>query len=269
MPTGSPDHLKYHCPIWVDGQVNGERVRQSLTTRDLQRAAKRLAELEQGQEKPAKPLSEAITAFLKAKAELSPGTARNHRRILGHFQFVAHKCKVETLEQAGLDLLDQYRATRDVQPLMWVKELQMLLHFFRFWADREWIDDNPAKRTAMPRNIKPKPKEPYRTDEVVKVLAACDQIGAGAYERLRARAMVLLLRTPPSGSLMWRHRRGVASGTADPAVHDQERCTGHATTAPGFGPGARNGANPSQFRRGLSILFLDGQRHRKGCGPGL
>ena len=36
--------------------------------------------------------------------------------------------------------------------------------------------------------------EPYTTQDVSKIIAACDQFGRGPYERLRARAMVLVLR---------------------------------------------------------------------------
>ncbi len=46
----------------------------------------------------------------------------------------------------------------------------------------------------MPKNIKPALREPYTRDEIIRILAACDRIGRNAYERIRARAMVLLLR---------------------------------------------------------------------------
>ena len=37
-------------------------------------------------------------------------------------------------------------------------------------------------------------KEPYKPNDIIKILAACDAIGQRPYERLRARAMTLLLR---------------------------------------------------------------------------
>jgi len=51
-----------------------------------------------------------------------------------------------------------------------------------------------AKRVKPPANVKPKPVEPYTTQEIIKIIAACDQFGRTSYERLRARAMVLLIR---------------------------------------------------------------------------
>jgi integrase len=46
----------------------------------------------------------------------------------------------------------------------------------------------------MPKNIKPTDKEPYSRQDIIKILSACDLFGQRAYERLRARAMTLLLR---------------------------------------------------------------------------
>ena len=46
----------------------------------------------------------------------------------------------------------------------------------------------------MPKNLKPAEREPYEANDIAKIIAACDAIGRGPDERLRARAMVLLLR---------------------------------------------------------------------------
>jgi integrase len=56
-------------------------------------------------------------------------------------------------------------------------------------AFRNWVEEVP-----MPKNLKPSEKEPYSPQEVAKIIAACDFIGRQPYERLRARAVVLLLR---------------------------------------------------------------------------
>jgi len=46
----------------------------------------------------------------------------------------------------------------------------------------------------MPRNLNPADREPYEPNEIARIIVACDRIARGPYERLRARAMVLLLR---------------------------------------------------------------------------
>jgi integrase len=60
---------------------------------------------------------------------------------------------------------------------------------------------NPAKEMKAPRNLKGNEVVPYTFQEEGHILAACNQIGGAKYkrteaiyERLRARAMVLLLR---------------------------------------------------------------------------
>ena len=42
---------------------------------------------------------------------------------------------------------------------------------------------------------KPRPREPYTREEIIRILAATNAFGKGAYERLRAKAFVLLLRS--------------------------------------------------------------------------
>jgi hypothetical protein len=57
------NYLKCNCPIWADGYLNGKRtLRQSLKTRDMARARKRAAELEDPQLQR-RALKEAIAAF--------------------------------------------------------------------------------------------------------------------------------------------------------------------------------------------------------------
>lgn len=89
--------------------------------------------------------------------------------------------------------LDGYRVSRKVARTTAQKELETLRQFFSFCLERKWIEDNPAKRIKSPKNIKPSEVVPYTPAQLMRILAACDDIGQGKYERLRARAMVLLL----------------------------------------------------------------------------
>jgi hypothetical protein len=54
-----------HCPLKISGMLNGRRVRTSLRTRDIRRATKRMAEMEEedGLSQLRKALSDAIEAF--------------------------------------------------------------------------------------------------------------------------------------------------------------------------------------------------------------
>jgi integrase len=66
--------------------------------------------------------------------------------------------------------------------------------FFAFCIEREWTSKNPAKALKRPHLLEANDVEPFTRDEIMRIIAACDFIGRSSYERLRARAMVLLLR---------------------------------------------------------------------------
>jgi site-specific recombinase XerD len=99
-----------------------------------------------------------------------------------------------TVDQIDLDSLNAFRGARKLSARTWTKELEILRHFFRFCLDNEWILRNWAAKVQLPKNLKPAPREAYEPNEVARIIAACDVIGRGPYERLRARAMMLLLR---------------------------------------------------------------------------
>jgi integrase len=54
----------------------------------------------------------------------------------------------------------------------------------------------PDADRQLPRQPDPKPlpREPYTAEEIAKIITATDAFGKGQYERLRARAMILLMR---------------------------------------------------------------------------
>ena len=72
--------------------------------------------------------------------------------------------------------------------------MEIIRHFFRFCVDNEWIVRSLAQKVSTPKNLKPAPREPYEPKEITRIVAATEAIGHAAYDRLRARAMVLLLR---------------------------------------------------------------------------
>jgi site-specific recombinase XerD len=213
----SPERSKCGCPIWCDGQLNGKRCRQSLKTSDWQRAV-RLAErlerpnsertdliacaqpgcnirVESGRcEKHRKGIAEAVEAFHAANTDLAHSTKHTYKRTLRFLELHLGTLKIQTVDETTSAAIDSFRTTRKISALTWTKELQIVRHFFRFATSRKWTSENPASGVSMPKNIKPTDKEPYSRNDVVKILAACDSMGRAPYERLRARAMVLLLR---------------------------------------------------------------------------
>ena len=207
-------YTKCSCPIWCDGQVNGKHIRQSMNTRDWARATRNLAAIEDPNyglraciqpgcqtmvkdgrcTRHTRALPAAIAAYHVAHQDVGSGTKRNRRRTLRYLGEFLESRGVKTVDQIDLDTLNMFRPTRELSPRSWVKELEILRHFFRFCLDNEWTLRNPAAKLQMPRNLKSAEREPYEPNEITRMIAACDGIGRAAYERLRARAMVLMLR---------------------------------------------------------------------------
>ena len=206
--------IKCSCPIWCDGEIDGRRVRKSLKTTDWARALRKLAAIEDprhGLRECVQPgcselvergrcakhtceIAYAIAAYHNAHQDASEGTQRNRRRCLRFIhEFLSRRGK-RTVDEIDLNALNTFRSTRQLSSRTWTKELEILRHFFRFCLDNEWILRNWADRVPMPKNLKPAPREPYQLNEITRIIAACDCIGRTAYERLRARAMILLLR---------------------------------------------------------------------------
>src|SRR5260370_11462717 len=76
-----PDYLKCrgHCPFRVCGMMYGRRIRVSLKTRDLRRASRRYAAMqEEAVARPRKELSAPIGAFHPHHAPQTSQTQRNY-----------------------------------------------------------------------------------------------------------------------------------------------------------------------------------------------
>jgi len=201
------------CPIWIDGDLNGKPFRQSLHLRDWQRALRRQAALEDGLPDE-KPLPEAIAAW-EGQLDIGGEAEKKYKRLMRYLGDFSRAKGIETVPQFTLEHLDAFRAGRTVQVLTSPKapaeksalaetanpisrntsgkELSTLRQFFRFCQERGWAQVNWAARIKMPK-ARPAEVEPYSSKEISAMLVACEGVGQSAYERLRARALVLLLR---------------------------------------------------------------------------
>jgi len=213
---------KCNCPFHADGIYEAGRIRQSLKTRSRHVADRRLAELirkldaqveaQAGNGGAVTPtLAEAAKRFLRKHGELTAdrkyrgdseyATWRKYRTKLNLLETFCTKRGITALDRVTLAVLEDYHHSRVVSAVTWKVELQALRTFFAYCVSHKWIANNPAKEMKPPRNIKPNEVVPYTLLEESQILAACDQIGGAAYqrvgatyERLRARAMVKLLR---------------------------------------------------------------------------
>src|SRR5215472_12877694 len=192
-----PNYLKCrgHCSLRVCGMVGSKRLRVSLKTRDVQRAARRMAEMEEeALGRPRKTLSDAIDAFHTQHAKRAPETQRKYRRVLGFLNEYCTRESIRFVDQVTVETMDGYAIWRNKMNWTWIKEIEILRQFFAFCIEREWTRKNPAKALKRPHLLEANDVEPFTQEEIARMIAACDFIGRSSYERLRARAMVLLLR---------------------------------------------------------------------------
>lgn len=188
--------LKCSCPLWADGYVGGKRqFRQSLKTRDLARARKRAADLE-ADDRTLKPVPDAVKAFLEncRSKGLSNGSIRKYTNALDQLTAFCETEQIDSLHELTAEKLDRFRAGRTISQVTSSKELELLRVFFKFCFNRSWTKENPAGKIELPRNLKPNDVVPYTPAELTAILMACDRIGKRQYERLRARAMILIFR---------------------------------------------------------------------------
>lgn len=171
-------------------------------------------------------IAEAIDLFLgsfgnidktgKAQGDLKYSSWRKYRNSLHHLADFCRRKGIQLLERLETSELEQYRRERVVatslaitpdtgrRPISqrtWKTELQSFRMFFGYCMRKKWISSNCAKEMKGPRNLTPNEVVPYTTEDEIRILAACDQIGRGryirsdsVYERLRAKAMILILR---------------------------------------------------------------------------
>jgi len=175
--------------------VDGKRIRESLKTRDLQRAARKLTELEDRRSGVArKSIGDAIDAFHGQHAANALETQRKYRRILENLKEFCATEGIKYVDRVDAEAMDRYATWRRKIKWTWIKEIELLRQFFEFCRDREWTTRNPAKCLKRPILRQANDVVPYTAAEIVAIIAACDQIGRTSYERRRARAMVLLMR---------------------------------------------------------------------------
>ena len=130
-----PNYLKCrgHCPLRVCGTAEGRRVRISLKTRDLQRAAKRLTEIEdRASGKPRKTIAEAIEAFHAQHRGDQQETKRKYKRILGFLSEFCTQHEIHYVDRVLLEDMDRYALWRNKKNWTWVLEI----------AYSPWVETN-------------------------------------------------------------------------------------------------------------------------------
>jgi hypothetical protein len=139
-----------------------KRVRVSLKTRDVQRVARRMAEMEEeALGRPRKALSDAIDAFHIQHAKGALETQRKNRRVLRYLNEYCTAESIRFVDQITVETMDGYAVWRNKNNWTWIKEIEILRQFFAFSIEREWTRKNPAKALKRPRLLEANDVEPF------------------------------------------------------------------------------------------------------------
>ena len=195
-------YRRCRCPIWVDGFIDGQEIRQSLKTRDWTKANRKVQEWEAAEKKPEpkpedappKTIAYACAEYLAdAKArELRDSTLYKHQLLFRQLEEFAREHGFRYLPELNLETVRAFRSSWLDHNLAALKKLGRLRAFFRFGVDSGWITENPASKLKNPQISDP-PTEPLERHEVAKILGACADY-PDRRNAVRLRALVLLLR---------------------------------------------------------------------------
>jgi integrase len=158
---------KCSCPIWVQGILEGESLRESLDLTSWEAAQKKVRDWEIAGKKNDLTIGDAFDRFIAdlQSRNLSTDTVRKSERL-----------KVEFIDTLG-DLLLTKLTADDVAKLRegWdlkastaAKKLERVRSFFKFCVDRSWIEKNPARGLRAPKETTV-PVKPYTKEELEKI----------------------------------------------------------------------------------------------------
>ena len=201
-------YRRCRCPVWADGFLGAEEIRESLKTRNWEAAQETVRKWEadgrRGPNAEAKgkiTIQDATAEFL-ADAEarkLRPPTLYKYRLLFSRLLDFARDKGLRYVQELDLSRLRAFRASWTGEAgITAQKKLERLRAFFRFAYESGWIDANPAAKLKNPKITQP-PTLPFTRQEIVRAVAACDLYPdnygrTGQENARRLKALVLLLR---------------------------------------------------------------------------
>jgi hypothetical protein len=109
--------------------LNGKRVRMSLKTRDLDRANRRMKEMDEENLGHRKTVAAAIEAFHEKHKDNATETKRKYRRLLGYLEEYCARESVRFVDKVTVDHMDGYECWRNKNKWAWIKEIEVLRQF--------------------------------------------------------------------------------------------------------------------------------------------
>jgi integrase/recombinase XerD len=167
------------CPIWVQGQMNGERIRKALKERDWAKAQAQVRKWEVDGDRPA-PVARATVgqwkdSFLQdaTSRHLAHETIRKYKHLFKQLEAFSRKSGLVLVQDFTVAELTAFRASWKDKALSSAKKTERLRSLFKYAIERDWIKNNPAHRLKI---AKPKetPTLPFTDDEMTRIIKAAE-----------------------------------------------------------------------------------------------
>lgn len=197
-------YRRCRCPIWMDGFLGGQEIRESLRMADWQKAQDRVRERE-AEDRPTSQPEQTTVAYAWKEfladteaRKLSESTIRKYKLLNRQMTDFAQRRGFRHLNEFDLPAVSQFRSEWKDGPRSSAKKLERLRSFFRFAQKRKWVPENPASDLKAPKATLC-PTLPYTREEMMRILAAVDKYkdempSHGIENSRRLRGLVLLLR---------------------------------------------------------------------------
>jgi len=175
-PYTSRSERRCRCPLYAEGSIGDERIRESLNLTSWDAAQRTVRGWEAAgtfQEKTEISLEDALSKFV-ADCE-----TRNLKAVtLGKYRLVARTLKKFAESRGAMRLKDldpealrDFRASWDLAPKTAANWIEKLRSFFKFCVENEWCSKNAAKLLKPPIS-RENHVEPFSPDEQKKILEA-------------------------------------------------------------------------------------------------
>lgn len=126
-------HRHCQCPIWVDGYLSGEEIRESLKVRDWRRAQELIREWEIKDHRSQHVETRVTIADAQKKyiadaeaRKLNQATIYKYRLLFRHLTTFAEGYKLQFMDELDLDSLATFRASWTEGPCTSLKKLERL-----------------------------------------------------------------------------------------------------------------------------------------------
>jgi integrase/recombinase XerD len=167
------------CPIWVDGYIDGQRIRRALKIRDWAKAQLLIRKWETEGERPALPIRTTIEQwkdrFLQdaSARHLASETIRKYKLLFRQIEEFARAKGLVFVTDLDIPVLTAFRAGWKDGPLSSAKKTERLRTLFHFAVAQKLAAENPAMQLKMPK-VKPKPTLPFSDVEMQKIIKAAE-----------------------------------------------------------------------------------------------